>query len=163
MSILEPNTSDSLHDASPGLSKRFSEAEVIRVEEDRLWLRTESAQGCGGCSLASGCGTSVLAKLFTSKARKPLILKNTILATEGDRVMISIKESDLVKHSIMVYGVPLIALMVFAFIGLQLTGNDLVSAIGGFAAMGVSWWGVSMFYRPVLPTIERIIAPTVTL
>lgn len=135
----------------------FTEAEVIHSEGQMIEVSPINQSGCSNCSAKEGCGTSALAKLFGYRSRKPLKLENTLGAKAGQKVLLSIKQSQLVQHSVMAYGLPLITLMMAAWLVLTLTHSDLLSTVGGFLGLMLGWWLTHKIYRPVLPNLEKIL------
>ena len=119
---------------------------VVEIQDDFAWVETEPATGCGSCAARNGCGTSVLAKVM-GRRKAPLRVANRIGAVAGDRVVVGIPESGLVRGSLAVYMVPLAGLFAGALAG-QYVGDglapghaDLTSipgAIIGFAA-SLAW------------------------
>lgn len=130
---------------------------VVKAASDKVWVETERNTGCQGCSSESGCGTSALAKLFSPKSNSLLVLSNTLGVKMGDRILLSIEESDLFKHSMMAYGLPLFAMIGLAWVGLGLTKSDLVSIVLGFLGLGFGWWFAKRFYHPQTPKLEKVI------
>jgi len=143
-------------------------ATVIRVEPPYLWVQTErKGGGCSGCHAQSACGTSTLAKLFTKERSEPLKVLNAVESTVsvGDLVVLELKESDLIQHSLMAYGVPLFGLFLGAlsFQWIQRfwqfegwLGSELFTVLGGMVTMLLGWWGVKRWYRPCLPIAKKL-------
>lgn len=141
---------------------------VVGIEGEAVLVQTQRTTGCSGCSSESGCGTSALAKLFTSTSKSPIRVKNNIRCHVGDTVELVLDESRLLQHSFMAYGLPLIGLFVFAIgfskIALHLfmltPGLAEFSAIlGGFLGLYLGWWLTRKLYKPVMPELSKIIAP----
>jgi sigma-E factor negative regulatory protein RseC len=135
----------------------YSKGKVLVAENGFVRVQPINESGCSGCSSASGCGTSALAKLFMFRGRKPLIMVNDLHAKTGDTVELSIKQSHLIKHSFMAYGIPLLGLMLFAWVGLTVFKSDLLSSFLGLAGMMGSWWLIGVFYSPEQPRLNKII------
>jgi len=140
---------------------------VVGIEGDHVLVQTQRTTGCSGCSSESGCGTSALAKLFTSTSKAPIRVKNRIECHMGDTVELVLDESRLLQHSFMAYGLPLIGLFVFAIgfskIALHLLmltpGQAELSAIfGGFLGLYLGWWLTRKLYKPVMPELSKVIA-----
>jgi len=130
---------------------------VIKANEDWVEVLTQTETGCSGCSASSGCGTASLSKLFSPENKAPLRLANTLNVQEGDRVLLSMDESDLIKHSFMAYGLPLLGLFLIAALGSVLfSKNDIGSIAGGFIGLGLGWWLTRTFYHPAQPQLEQI-------
>jgi sigma-E factor negative regulatory protein RseC len=120
--------------------------QVVEVRDQFAWIETAPKTACTSCSVRSGCGTSVLAKLL-GRRYAPVRVINRIGAAVGDRVVIGISESGLVRGSLAVYCVPLAGLFAggvagyYLFAGIASAHADLASipgAAAGFAA-GLAW------------------------
>lgn len=119
---------------------------VVDVRDRYAWIATEPRTGCNSCSIRGGCGTPVLAKVL-GRRTAPLRVINTIGVAAGDRVVIGISESGLVRGSLAVYCVPLAGLFAgavasyYLFAVIASAPADLASipgAAAGFAA-GLAW------------------------
>lgn len=119
---------------------------VVDVCDRYAWITTEPRTGCNSCSVRGGCGTRVLAKVL-GRRNAPVRVINTIGVAAGDRVVIGISESGLVRGSLAVYCVPLAGLFAgavassYLFAVIASVPADLASipgAAAGFAA-GLAW------------------------
>jgi sigma-E factor negative regulatory protein RseC len=119
---------------------------VVDVRGRYAWIATEPRTACNSCSVRNGCGTSVLAKVL-GRRNAPLRVINSIGVVAGDRVVIGVSESGLVRGSLAVYCVPLAGLFAggvashYLFAGIASVSADLASipaALAGFAA-GLVW------------------------
>ena len=115
-------------------------AQVVAVEGDNAWLQTQRQSSCGSCEVKSGCGTSVLAGVVGQKISR-LKVANTLHAKVGDEVMLGMTEHALVTGSLLIYGVPLLMLLLGALAG-ELVADQLgmdaelmpmMGAVVGFA------------------------------
>lgn len=140
------------------------DGQVVTVEEEGwAWVETRRPTACGACAAGQGCGTSVLAGVL-GRRKAPVRVINRIGAVAGDRVVIGISESSLVRGSLAIYAVPLLGLFAGALFGQFLSGGyteyaDLASLLGGSAgfAAGLAWLrrfsrvtGRDDRYQPVL-------------
>ena len=155
--IIQPFSFDAESADYASHGKLVAMGTVVDAKEGKVWVVTERNTGCSGCSAESGCGTSALAKLFSPNNKAPLMLDNDLGVGVGDRVLLSIVESDLFKHSMMAYGLPLFSMIVLAWIGLAATQEDVFSILGGVVGLGLGWWFAKRYYRPHLPKLEKII------
>lgn len=135
----------------------YTSGKVIAVKGNQLMVEPQVQSGCAGCSAQSGCGTSALAKLFGPRRRQPLQLENTVNAGLNDIVLLSLKKSDLIKHSMMAYGLPLASLMGLSALALVLTGLDWLSAVAGFVGLLIGWYWVKRFYNPMCPKLDKVL------
>ncbi len=126
-------------------------ATVIKTEGETMSVEIQRQSSCGACSVKSGCGTNLIASLF-GKRRAMLSLPNTIHARPGDRVVLGIRENDLVKGSIRLYLLPLAGLLLGALAGHLLAGTELFSIAGGLLGMFAVLQGLK--FRQVAPDIR---------
>lgn len=137
---------------------------VIDIQDDYAWVETARVPACNACSVRRGCGTSALASVF-GRRKADIRVRNVIAAAVGDRVVIGIPESGLVRGSLAVYAMPLAGLFAGALAG-HFTGGALLpgqtdlpailGAVGGFTA-GIYWLrhysrtsGQDERYQPVM-------------
>lgn len=140
------------------------DGQVVTVEEEGwAWVETRRPSACGTCAAGQGCGTSLLAGVL-GRRKAPVRVINRIGAVAGDRVVIGISESSLVRGSLAIYAVPLLGLFAGALFGQLLSGGhaeyaDLAPLLGGSAgfAAGLVWLrrfsrvtGRDDRYQPVL-------------
>ena len=121
--------------------------QVVKVEDDGMvWVETRRPSACGACADRQGCGTSVLASVLGQR-QAPVRVINSIGAVAGDRVVIGVPESGLLRGSLAVYAVPLAGLFIGALSGHYLGDGgthrytdlwDLLGAAAGFTA-GLVW------------------------
>ncbi|MBI4691410.1 MAG: SoxR reducing system RseC family protein [Nitrospirae bacterium] len=95
---------------------------------------------------------------------------NRVKAKVGQKVRVAIKTYTYLKGSILVYGVPAIALIIGAIIGKEIFGSrfknmdpDIVSAIFGFGAFILAFLGIKIWSMKAgkktgsTPVIEEIL------
>lgn len=138
-------------------------ARVVEVQGDIAWVETQRKGSCGTCSASTGCGTATLSKVVGRRRARVQVL-NRIGAGVGEEVMIGIPERVLLKGSFAVYAVPLLAMLVSAWIGVAVAGaaqelKELLSTLfglGGLAA-GFVWLkgyagkiGQDALYQPII-------------
>lgn len=154
--VTNDNVASNLSDSG----KLIAKGRVVSANAQWIEVLTQKDGGCSGCSSSSGCGTGTLSKLFSPESSTPLRIANTLNAKEGDEVILSMVESDLIKHSFMAYGLPLLGLFMMAALGQGLffkdTQSDLPSIFGGFIGLGLGWWVTRKIYHPTQPKLEQI-------
>lgn len=120
--------------------------EVVGLENGFAWVEAERNSTCGTCTVRQGCGTSAIARVLGQRRVRIRVL-NHIDARIGDRVVIGISESSLVRGSLAVYAVPLVALFAGALAGSSLgaalfdnasEAAGIGGALAGLAA-GLAW------------------------
>ncbi|MCW8931049.1 MAG: SoxR reducing system RseC family protein [Gammaproteobacteria bacterium] len=129
------------------------QATVIRTKDQYVWVQTERQSSCGHCSVKSGCGTQVLSKVLGNKLSQvrclnPLINSKGSISKEyafklqsGDRVVIGLEETALIRGSMLIYFLPLVSMIVLGgfsvFIGKIFwpQGIDVLSIIFSFTGL----------------------------
>ncbi len=117
-------------------------ARVIAIEDNQLLLEAETRAACNACAARQGCGTSVLSKWVGRKFTR-FQAPNTVNARVGDEVVVGLAEDAMLKGSVVVYLLPLLAMIGFALLADGLVSTDtasrdllvLISAIAGFVLM----------------------------
>ena len=117
-------------------------ARVIAIEGNNLLLEAEARSACNACAVRQGCGTSVLSRWIGRKFTR-FQAPNTVNASVGDEVVVGIAEDAMLKGSVLVYLLPLLAMIGFALladsmIAAEAAARDLlvlISAVAGFALM----------------------------
>jgi len=91
-------------------------ATVVRVDDAGVWVETQRHSTCSGCAAEKGCGTATLSKVLGQRRTLLRVLSGQPLSV-GDRVVVGIRESALVRGSFAVYAVPLLLLLAGAVMG----------------------------------------------
>lgn len=96
--------------------------QVMAVEDDTVWVQTQSKTSCSSCHVNNACGTGIVSKAFSRKVFVTPV-KNSLKAHIHDQVEVGIPEDLVVKTSLIVYLLPLICMMVvLAFLNLSFDG-----------------------------------------
>lgn len=149
---------------TPGLIEQ--DARVVAVADGVAWVEAKRASACGSCSVASGCGTSVIAKLF-GEGPSRFEVTDPIGVEVGDLVVVGIADSALTRASVIAYLLPLVALIGFALVVKQAGAGEGLVALSGIAGLALGLWGSGRLvgrddarerYRPVLLR-RRSLAP----
>jgi sigma-E factor negative regulatory protein RseC len=114
-------------------------ARVLFVESGFAWVETARRSSCSSCSVSSGCGTSVVAKLFGERTNR-LRVSDGIGVAVGDRVVIGIADAALIRASVLAYLLPLVALMSTAFAAQAAWAEDGVVAMFGILGLLAGLW-----------------------
>lgn len=117
-------------------------ARVIAVENGQLLLEAQTKASCSACAVKQGCGTSVVSKWIGRKFTR-FQAPNTVNARVGDEVVVGLAEEAMLKGSVLVYLLPLLAMIGFALLADSLIAADtasrdllvLISAVVGFSLM----------------------------
>ncbi|PKM10996.1 MAG: Fis family transcriptional regulator [Gammaproteobacteria bacterium HGW-Gammaproteobacteria-3] len=136
-------------------------AVVSKIENNQVWVETATSQGCGGCRQKSACSTSVLDQWLHKRA---VAVDCAIDLNPGDEVLIGIEEGTLIRASLLLYLLPLLAMMAGGALAQGLLPDgfgkaDLMIAGAALASLGVSLWLINKlqqafffpyFSRPVV-------------
>ncbi len=141
------------------------------IEETGIVMKTEGVTArvavqkrgtCEGCAAKGVCETT--------EGGMEIEALNPVNAKVGQTVKIAMKPSVYLKGTMLVYGVPLAALIGGAIIGKNIgetyfneISSDLIAAIAGFGALIISFFGIKIWTRNAetktehKPVIEEII------
>jgi len=135
---------------------------VIKTEGVTAKVAVHKRGTCEGCAAQGVCETT--------EGGMEIEALNPVNAKVGQTVKISIKPSVYLKGTMLVYGIPLVALIGGAIIGKNIgekyindISSDLIAAITGFGALIISFFGIKIWTRNAetktehKPVIEEII------
>jgi sigma-E factor negative regulatory protein RseC len=115
-------------------------ARVVALDGDTVWVETQRQSTCGGCAANKGCGTALLAKMLGARRTRIKAL-NTLAVHVGDQVIIGIKEDALVHGSLMLYAMPILAMLGGGLLGemlnarLEITYTEALSIVFGLGGL----------------------------
>ena len=133
---------------------------VVQIDGQHAFVRASQPNGCEQCN-GKGCGSGKLSQLFCSKPRQ-FRVDNSIGASIGDEVIVSVVDGAVLRGIGLVYLLPLTLLVLGVVLGSsfasQLEQRDIYAAagaaiglIGGFA---LSRW-IASRQAHQLPYIAR--------
>ncbi len=82
-------------------------AVVVKIENHQVWVVSGQNSACGGCQQKTSCTTNALGSVLKKKS---VPVDCDIQLKTGDEVMVAIDENLLLRASLLLYLVPLIAL-----------------------------------------------------
>ncbi len=82
-------------------------AVVVKIENHQVWVESGSNSACGGCQQKASCTTQALSSVLKKKS---VPVDSDIVLKVGDAVMVAIDENLLLRASLILYLLPLIAL-----------------------------------------------------
>ncbi len=107
---------------------------VREVDEGRALVEVQRQTACGGCESKGSCGTSVIAAWFARRSSR-LWVRAMTPARVGEAVVIGLPEAALLRASLLMYLLPILALVGGAALGSLLAGaeagSDLPGIVGG--------------------------------
>jgi sigma-E factor negative regulatory protein RseC len=143
--------SEATDGSDAGISTVEGVAKVVALEDGYAVCEPEPTGSCGGCMSAALCGVKsggtsrrIIARRFS--------LVNDVGLRVGDRVVVGIAPSVLLKASAVAYALPLVLMLVAAVIA-QRTGDggDGTAALGGLggflAGLAIARWRANRMTR----------------
>ncbi|MFU8787932.1 MAG: SoxR reducing system RseC family protein [Methylobacter sp.] len=117
-------------------------AVVVKIENRQVWVEGGPNSACGACLQKASCSSNAIGSVLKKK-RVPV--DSDMQLKIGDRVMVAIDESLLLRASLLVYLLPLIALFAGAGIAAWLLpvdadASDLWLAGGAVLGFMASLW-----------------------
>jgi len=82
-------------------------AVVVKIENHQVWVESGQNSACGGCLQKASCTTNAIGSVLKKKS---VPVDCDIQLKTGDHVMVAIDENLLLRASLLLYLVPLIAL-----------------------------------------------------
>ena len=82
-------------------------AVVVKIENHQVWVQSGQNSACGGCRQKASCTTNALGSVLKKKS---VPVDSDIQLKTGDEVMVAIDENLLLRASLLLYLMPLIAL-----------------------------------------------------
>ena len=82
---------------------------VRRIENDKAWILLQKGEQCHGCTACQAFGDG----------SAEILALNKVSAAPGDKVEIEIAPKEVIKHSAIVFLIPVLALIVGYFLGVK--------------------------------------------
>ena len=130
------------------------DAIVDSVAGDFARVVAQPQAACNSCNAGNACGTSLLARLLPARKRQFLV-RNTVGAAPGDRVVIGLDESALQTISLLLYLLPLVGLIGGGVLGLVIA-DTLRIADQEPISITVALLGIAIAFYLVRIYSERI-------
>lgn len=117
---------------------------VVAVDGDGVWVETIRKTTCGSCAAQKGCGHGLLNRISDGHRSLIRALPGRISAAQcrvDDEVQISIPEEVILRGSLVVYILPLLAMLTGAAAGANLVpaSADLGSAHGAVVGIAIGF------------------------
>lgn len=102
---------------------------VTGVVEGLAIIQVQRHSACSHCELSKGCGTGAVGRLLGHRS-KPLTIRNQYNLKVGDSVVLGLHDKAFLKASLLIYGVPLLGLLVGGLLAQGLfEGSEMVTII----------------------------------
>lgn len=111
---------------------------VVALDESGIWVETVQRSSCHSCAAKSGCGTGLLGDFWrrASQVRVAVSPRALIGIQLHDTVVIGIAENTLASSALIVYLLPLVALVLGALIG-QSAGAEIWAILGALVGLAL--------------------------
>ena len=110
-----------------------TQATVIATEPGFAWVESARHGACGSCSAQGSCGTRMLGEALAPAATSQVRVRDPLGVQVGEQVVIGMNEQNSLRAAFMLYGLPLVGLMLGLLIGQ--TWGDLVAVLLGAGGM----------------------------
>lgn len=124
------------------------QAEVTAIDADGAWVACRAQAGCARCAEGRGCGGGLLGRWLGDRLHRVYVIHQGGLAV-GDCVVIGLDERAVLRAALLVYGVPLGALLAGAWLGHVLYASDLAALAGAALGLLVGFGWVRAFSRKI--------------
>ncbi len=134
---------------------------VSRIEQGEIWIEANRQSACASCSSKQSCGQGTLSEWGSGNSVQLPVTNPTGLHPDvGQQVVVGLEEASLVKASLMIYLVPLLALVVLALVARALDASEGWQVLAGGVGLALGFLLVRVFsksdsvrngcYQPVL-------------
>lgn len=121
---------------------------VVKTEAHAALVEADFGGGCGsGMCAKGGCGTAVLAQMFSRTPRAPMRVGNPIEARIGERVIVGVEEGSLLRATLLAYLLPLALFVLGAVLPRSMHAADGAAALGALAGLVVGWVAARLLSR----------------
>ncbi|MBF0470981.1 MAG: SoxR reducing system RseC family protein [Gammaproteobacteria bacterium] len=122
------------------------EGRVVSRSGEKVWVEAERHRSCSGCS-AKGCGTSALARVVGQK-RLRIEVSDPLGVAVGERVVVGVEEAGMLIGSLLIYLLPIVALILGAVVVEKLFAvGELAAVAGGVGGFLLSLWWIRLRQR----------------
>lgn len=147
------------------------DAQVIALNGKDITLQAQPSSACTSCQAKNSCGQGLLSRYFNQNPGQ-IVIKNALLDEDfkdlkvGDRVLIGIEESAILRGAFYAYMLPLLSMVAFAIltqaIGVRSEFLQILLTISGlFLGISVSRFLLSntkserRHLKQVVPTLLK--------
>jgi sigma-E factor negative regulatory protein RseC len=114
-----------------------TEAEILRVEGRWAIVRAARRSGCASCSVAAGCGSGALGRVFSDRDAI-FRINNGFGGRPGERIVLGLAAPVLLKAALAVYFVPLVVMIAAGMLAGLAGWGDGPAAMAGLAGLAGS-------------------------
>lgn len=114
-------------------------AVIIQIDGNEATVEPINSGGCSSCRSDGGCGSGKLSQMLCREPRH-FKVKNNARAKVGETVLVTFPEAVLLRGALLIYGLPVVFLLLGALLGKQWgavasnpDGYGLLGALMGLA------------------------------
>ena len=126
------------------------QAVVTRIIDRRVYVKSLQTSACGHCLQRESCATTYYADLLPNRE---MALPCNLPVQAGDKVIVGVEESHLLRASLMMYLLPL--LLMLGVVGLS-GGDEQTTVLLVIATLSISFY---VLHRLQNELVHYIIAP----
>lgn len=112
---------------------------VVAVEPGVVWVETLRKSTCSACSANAACGQGLMERLGIGRQRGYVRALSTLNLRVGDAVVIGVGEQLLVRSSLLVYLLPILALLASAIAADAAGVGEPLTILSGLGGLLISW------------------------
>lgn len=127
---------------------------VVRLNGDYAWVETQRRSTCQSCEVNAACGSGVLSRVLGAR-RSKVRVRNSLDAKVGDRVVLGLNQNAMSRGAQLVYGVPLLAMILGAVAGAEL-GHAVDGLNSDFVAVAFATAGLILGINVVKAYSRRL-------
>lgn len=132
-------------------------AEVVAVNGQHITLSTELKSACSGCVQRSHCGAGILSKVFADRNAQ-FTVHSDVPVSVGDQVELHMDESDFTRYAILLYGLPIIVLLIIAALLSSLSPlSEGFIIIFSFVAFGATFMALKHRFKQRDVKVQQLI------
>jgi sigma-E factor negative regulatory protein RseC len=111
-------------------------ARVVAVDGSRVWLVPEQTTSCGSCA---SCGAKGIGTTASRLEARRFPIDNEAGLMVGERVVVGVRETALLKASLTAYALPMVTMLVAGGVAQSIAGSDgiTMAAMAGGLALGL--------------------------
>ena len=91
-------------------------ARVVKIENHQVWIESSPMNGCASCQQKASCSTNAIGSVLKNKQ---VPVDSDIQLNPGDNVLVAIDERVLLRASLLLYFLPILALFLGAGKGVK--------------------------------------------
>ena len=122
-------------------------AKVVAVDGDVIWLEPETTTSCGGCASAQTCGSKGIGSIASRVEARRFALDNPAGLVVGERVVVGVGDTALLKASLTAYAIPLVAALGLGGLAQWLYGSDGITMATMVGGLAIGLWAASRSAR----------------